>query len=285
MVLRGVARYVLLNADRVVASRFLDVASFGYVTISRELSNAATGEIAVPVGKAFAPGFSRFQDDLKRFEDAFWRTVSGISLMVLPAAFGLAAAADELVYVLLGSKWSELGEILPVFALASGVFFAHSFAGNILVIRKRVKLVVLLAWLRAIVMIACVYIGYTELGVIGVAWGAVWGGVFSFVVLFAAVIYELKSPVWRLPVAIGRPALASIVMWLAITSVSPYLSGVSLADLLVKVVFGGLVYLAVLFVIWRVSGKPKTVEYETFCFFLTSMRKVTRAFSARGVKQ
>jgi PST family polysaccharide transporter len=111
-----VSWYVYSNADFLVAGRLLGKEALGFYSFALSLARIPLDRMAAMVQQVTPAVFSAVQDD----RPALRRYVLGLSealaLVTMPATWGLALVAQELIPVLLGEKW--LGAVIPLQILA-----------------------------------------------------------------------------------------------------------------------------------------------------------------------
>jgi PST family polysaccharide transporter len=116
LTLNGILAYVAYNAEKVMIGRFWGADAIGIygrayylVTIPTDNLNSAVGEVAFSA-------LSRLQHDPIRFRSYFLKGFSLILGLTLPITFACALFADDIVFVLLGPKWTDAAAIVRLIA-------------------------------------------------------------------------------------------------------------------------------------------------------------------------
>lgn len=176
----GFFEFIALHIDRVAIGRFYGAAPLGvydraYVGASLPISNLAT-----TFSKVLLPAFSRIQTDPQRLRQAYGTVILLGGSFVLPTAFGIAGAANELVYVLLGDRWSEAIPILRILAIGAGFNFLTHYSGILCesIARLRTKLVIQAGH---IVFLVGSFYSLQEMGILGIALGVALGEILRHV--------------------------------------------------------------------------------------------------------
>ncbi len=104
------------NADFLVAGRMLGSTALGFYTIAWNLAFAPQEKVTSLITQVAPAFFSAAQTDYAALRRYLCRLTEGLSLIIVPAALGLALVASELVPLALGRKWS--GAIVPLELLA-----------------------------------------------------------------------------------------------------------------------------------------------------------------------
>jgi O-antigen/teichoic acid export membrane protein len=102
--------------DNFVVGRLLGAASLGVYSVAYRLGDFPTGVVGYAVGRVMFPAYSRLQDDLSAFRNAFVQNMERVTLLALPTSVALFVYAEQIVSVLLGPKWH--GAVAPLRILA-----------------------------------------------------------------------------------------------------------------------------------------------------------------------
>jgi lipopolysaccharide exporter len=105
------------SLDTLFIGRFAGEAPLGQYNRARLLVKLPLDRITQGTAKVLFPAFSRVQHDHERLRAAYLTGLRGMSLLIIPAAAGMAVAARELQLVVLGPQWEEAARVLPYLAL------------------------------------------------------------------------------------------------------------------------------------------------------------------------
>ncbi len=109
------------RSDQFFVGKYLGPLASGYYAIAARVSNLMTEVMIRSLSRVTLSSFSRLQGEPARFSSAFARVVEMQSLIVLPAAVGLALLAPEVVTCFFGAKW--LPSVPAMEVLLLGVIF------------------------------------------------------------------------------------------------------------------------------------------------------------------
>jgi len=112
-----VAWYVQSNADFLVAGRVLGQAALGVYTLAWTIASAPVDKITALVTRVAFPIFATIQDDAVALRRYLLNLTEGLALPTFAAGTGLALVADDLVHLVLGSKWEAAITPLRLLAL------------------------------------------------------------------------------------------------------------------------------------------------------------------------
>jgi O-antigen/teichoic acid export membrane protein len=120
-----ICNYVALQGDNMVVGRWLGPAALGAYGRAYQLMAMPAALFADVLDTALFPAMAKVQGDPQRLTTAYRRGVSLVALVMLPASALLFTLAPEIVYVLLGPKWSNA--VAPFQILALGMLFRSSY--------------------------------------------------------------------------------------------------------------------------------------------------------------
>ncbi|GAB3823445.1 lipopolysaccharide biosynthesis protein [Hymenobacter jeollabukensis] len=111
--------YMTGELDKLSISRLWGAAAVGLYSRAWMLIGLPIYTLSSSVARVALPSFSQVQHDRPRLRAAYLRSLVLIGSVIPPICLGAAAAAPEVVRVMLGAKWLEA---VPVFRLVCGVF-------------------------------------------------------------------------------------------------------------------------------------------------------------------
>lgn len=168
--------YMTGELDKLSISRLWGAAAVGLYSRAWMLIGLPIYTLSSSVARVALPSFSQVQHDRPRLRAAYLRSLLLIGSVIPPICLGAAAAAPEVVRVMLGDKWLAA---VPVFRLVCGVFalsmmnmFAATVADATATLRR--KLWLTLAHAGALLALFGLLRGF---GLIGVAAGVLLGEV------------------------------------------------------------------------------------------------------------
>ncbi len=120
--LNGLVYYLSCNADKVLLGRVWGVGALGVYGRGYQLISIPTDNLNYTVGEVAFSALSRLQDDPSRLKSYFLKGYSLILAATLPLTLACAIFADDVVAVLLGSKWTAVAPIFRALAPTILVF-------------------------------------------------------------------------------------------------------------------------------------------------------------------
>lgn len=258
------------RADPLLLGAFLPTKAIGHFSMGSRVSTMAVGEVLQPVSKVLFPAFSRIKDNPWRLREGYLRAQGLMALIALPIGVGLAALAAPLVTLLLGTEWAPAIPVVQFLAIAAAV--QHTNQLNAIGMATGNTRALFFRDLRALFVRLPLILGGMILGPmvgVGLLTGAIMGHVASSSInalLNMHLVARISQVKIREHLALlWRPALASAAMAAAIAGIAPYspfpntLFG-SIGEIALSGVLGGLVYIAVLILLWLAAGRPQGPE-------------------------
>lgn len=114
--LLGIITYVASNLDKVLLGRFWGANALGLYGRAYQLINVPTLLINSAVAEVAFALLARVQHDQERVKSYFLKSYSLVLAMTIPITICAGEFAPDLVSVLLGPKWQQVGPILRLLA-------------------------------------------------------------------------------------------------------------------------------------------------------------------------
>jgi len=157
--LNSLVSYIATNSEKILLGRFWGVDALGIYGRAYQLINIPTDNLNSAAGEVAFSALSRLQDDPGRLKAYFLKGYSVLLALTLPITIACALFANEMVFILLGPKWTAASEIfrllaptILVFALINPLFWLLCSLG---LVRRSLNLGLIIAPL----MIASYVIG------------------------------------------------------------------------------------------------------------------------------
>lgn len=97
--------FLITNIDDAIVGRVLGVEALGFYTLAYTISNLPATQITHLVGRVMFPLYAKLQDDRTSLKYAYLKTLQYVSMLSIPAAFGIFIIAPDFVSIVLGDKW------------------------------------------------------------------------------------------------------------------------------------------------------------------------------------
>lgn len=259
IVARNIAVFMQGRGDQFVVAKFFGIEKIGLYTMAIRFAELPTKHFMAPMLMPVYAALAKKQEEPEQFSRSVLQVIGATFAVALPAATLLATLSEEFVGAILGSKWeSSVPLVAPmIFSLMAAVLSEP--AVTTLTLSGRVRLLAALHWLSAasvvIVMLSVAQWNDLELLVLA-----------RVVLAFAILLYyyrwmrlTLHLSWGRLFMCIYRPCIATIALACATTAISATDLG-AWVTIILGTILGGLVYIAVLYGLWRVAASPASGE-------------------------
>jgi O-antigen/teichoic acid export membrane protein len=210
MTLNGLVVYVSSNFEKVLVGRFWGAEAIGIYGRAYQLIRIPTDNLNSAIGEVAFAALSRLQVDPDRLRRYFLKGYSLVVALTLPITVACALFADDIVFVLLGSKWKDAAPIFRLLAPTILVYAIVNPLGWLLnslgLVERGLKIALVFA---PFILIA--YVIGLPYGPKGVAFA--YSGVMTLW-LAPFVVWAVRGTVVRardILVALTRPAYSSVV--------------------------------------------------------------------------
>ena len=122
LTLNGLVAYVAYNAEKVMIGYFWGADAIGIYGRAYQIVSIPTDNLNSAVGEVAFSALSRLQDDPPRLKSYFLKGFSLVLGMTLPITITCALFADDVVFVLLGPKWTDTIAIVRLLAPTIAIF-------------------------------------------------------------------------------------------------------------------------------------------------------------------
>ncbi len=264
--LTGVSFVAALNnkLDVLILGRLVSPADVGAFFVGGSIASMPSGELATPMARAIYPGLAERQEEASNMREAYLRGVEAIAFIAMPASFGVAFLATELVALLLGDQWGRASVMLSYFAPALGVMTILSATNAYALAQGRAKLVFLREVVVFLFRTPVFVVSAMLYGLMGAALASAVG--VTLITFLNAGLYARLSrrsplePFWRA----RRSFLGVAGMAVYFLFLRDHLSPISDAPLALRVaaevIIGASIHFAVVLTAWRLESAPPGVE-------------------------
>lgn len=265
MLANNIAGVILGKVPHFAVGRLFGAQSLGAYTVGAEIAHLAYTELIAPINRATFPGYARLAGDPPAFRRICLDATAAILLIVLPVTIAVAVLAAPIVRVLLGSQWAEAAPIIQVLAFAGAVSAVTSNNVAVYLALGRPHLATSIFVVRLMMVLVAIALLVGPHGMLGVAWAELLASVGSLAISLPVLFRTLKLRSLDYLGHLWRPLLASALTGAVMVAVLQWLPGQeslasALVGLLVAGPVGALSYVLLVAVLWRLSGRPQTVE-------------------------
>ena len=256
----SVVAYLQNHADKLILGRIAGPRDLGLYNLAGEVALLPSTAVIAPINRAVFPAYAALNGERVALEARFVSVIGTIAALALPLSLGLGVLAGPAVALLLGAQWIEAVPLLKLFVLTGLV---SALQGNlyslIVALGHPQKSTLITLW------IACVHVPALALacwyyGVIGAAVAhlvaAVLGLIPLHIVFFRLTGFSVAAYARCFP----RPLMAALAAALALLGFEQLWGADQAASPLLLLIAGSTlfaaIYLALLWALWRLAGRP-----------------------------
>lgn len=275
MLVGNIGGFVNQKVDELVVGAMAPASALGIYSMSLDIGQMVTAELARPINRVLLPLLSKLQDEAGRMRDVYLKVMASVNAFTLPAGVGLALSAPYVVAVVLGAKWQGAIPYVQIFALYGALRFIYSGAGSVLVALGKVRATSELQWLEAALMMGFCIIG----GLIDSLFGIALARLLVALVMGVVTVFYLTKladiTIVHFFLGLWRSVLSVIVMAAALAMIPKTFFPSPLLALLGYITVGALTYSVVLLLLWWKTGKPDGIEPMVLVACQRAYRKMT----------
>ena len=285
LMLNNALTFLSQRGAHLVVGRLLTPKALGLYTISYEMANLPTTEMAMPVNRAIFPGYSKVQNDRAALQSAFLRVLGVIAIVTIPAGVGMACIAHLFVPAVLGANWMTAAPLISLLALAGTI---NALQANIESVyfatgHPRLKAAMTLLEVACFLPLLLLLVPRYELN--GAAAALIITASVAAPVNYAFALKLLRLAPLTLVRELWRPLLAALIMTAVLlvvfpkSAVRPSSMG-NLWAMIVAALLGASVYTLSLCTMWLSVGRPAGGEQ----WVLTQLRHLIRPTRSTAAK-
>ena len=255
-----VAQVVQTQAERLAVGMFAPIHAVGLYSVSKDFSSIFTLEIATALNRVtFVTTAKRAAAPHEEPERAA-AMLGAYAMIAAPMGFGLAAVAEDAVFLLFGAQWLAAAPLLQLIAPASALYAVYKLIASSLQAMGLARRAAIMSCTGALATVAALFAISAAAGdgrsiaaaALAVNAAVLAGGIAAYARL-------LRASALRLAAAVGRPLLASVAM-MALVQMAPIETGSAPVDLFASILLGASSYVGSLILVWRLSGSPNGAE-------------------------
>lgn len=254
----------LEQADQLFIGTLLGEEQLGYYTIAARIPEMVIANFSLVLTTVLFPTYAKMKNDIPQLTQGFLTTTRYTSFITIPAGFGLAAVAPELVTVAFGNNWEPAVVILRVLAFLGMAATLPWSVGDVFKAIGRPDLSTKLLLLEALITFPLIWLLASETREAAMASFANLIAISIAAVLrFVLVSRFLKFPVWDFIKIFAAPFIAGIIMFALVAAWREVAASLpALIILIISVAIGAIVYPAIMFILEK-DELMQTRDYLT----------------------
>lgn len=262
---KAIVGYARAKTDTFILGKFFSLSDVGAFNIAKEFGLLVYEQIALPVSDIIMSGVQKNSSCRNKVASTIESYMVFLTVIVLPACFGTALLADEIVIVILGDKWIGAGLLLKplsIFGFFVSLTAVLTAATNAL---RKVKSSFYLELVIALIAVFLLYF-YRELEIHEFSIVVVSIGFVTFCFYFLLVKCYIPLSPLRIVVAILPCVFSTLCMVFTLYHVKNALGNIHVFQLIVLIFCGILSYALALYPLLTITYKKnqyiKTIKEQ-----------------------
>ncbi len=245
------------NVDYLIIGRFLGTTALGFYTVAYQLVTIPLNKINPVLTQFSFPVMSILQGENRRIADVYQRTLQLVVLVTLPLLIGLGLTARPAILVLFGSRWEASVPLIQALTLLGIFRCLNNLNGPVFLSKGRADFGFWQHVIKAVVNVGVFYVA-VQAGVRMLAWSYSLLVVIEYLIVLFWIRHLVGLRLGPFARSLVPPISAAAVMAGAVLAVQwairltgPAATWPVIAELMVEVAAGGLVYLGVMWLLDR----------------------------------
>jgi len=164
----NIVLFLIYNIDNAIVGRMIGMEALGFYTIAYMISNLPATQITHLVERVMFPVYSKMQDDRASLKRNYFKTLKYVSMLSVPAAFGIFVVAPDFVRIVLGEKWMPAVPVLQVLCFSGLARSISATTGSIFQGTGRPDIFLKTSFLQLLTMVFLMFLLISRFGIIGV---------------------------------------------------------------------------------------------------------------------
>ncbi len=265
MLATNLLQFAQRRADTFILGKTLGLTALGIHALAMELANLVATEFAMPLRRAFMPGYSKLQDKQAELRAQFCMAYGAAMVIAVPFAVGVASVAEPAIRLAFGGDWMQAVSPLRVLAF-NGLFGASAvFCWPVIVAMGQPRRLAPLQLLSLLVGAPAIYFASLEWGLTGAAWAMTGMSALYALLVMRVVLRLMQAPAEMVLSWMPRVLAAALVMALSLRALQATLPAIDTAgaaglSFTTSIAAGVITYPLALMALWALSGKPEGPE-------------------------
>ncbi len=165
----GILVFLTTRLDDGLVGKLLGMKELGFYINAYFFANLPATHITAILASLIFPTYAHYSEDQDKLNQLFLRVLKVVSIITIPASFGILALSDEIASVLLGEIWLPMVPALKVLVFF-GLFRAvAACTGPLFKAMGKPKILFWILFWKLIVIAAIIYPLITHYGILGAA--------------------------------------------------------------------------------------------------------------------
>jgi len=261
--IRSIGGYVNTQVDQIAIGGVSGAAAMGRYSVAADVATSPSREVNDPMIAVLFPVMSTLRGDELQLRALYLRTIGWSTIICVSMSVGVTLVVPKMVPIVLGAKWLNIEPMMGWLALAAGVSGVSSATYPLFDAIGKPHLGARLQWVRAIMLSLALFpVAYLTHSLVAIAMARlVMVTIFVPTLFFAAGRTIGISPIDYVDV-VWRPFVAAAAMAVAVGGFNWLAPLPNAFGLVSDIAIGVLTFGAVITLLWKLSGSPRSAEYD-----------------------
>lgn len=188
LTLSGLLNTIFNNIYTVVIGKIFSAVQLGYYNRADSLKQLPVTNLSNALNKVTFPLFSKIKDNDEKLKEVYKRLMKVVVFIITPVLSVMIVVATPLINLVFTEKWLQAVPYFQVLALTGILYPIHSYNLNILKVKGRTDLFLILEIIKKALVIIVLIVSL-KYGIMGLIWGQV---ICSFLAFFINTYYTGK---------------------------------------------------------------------------------------------
>jgi lipopolysaccharide exporter len=265
--------FIRTRVVELILGRITGPRELGLFSVSNELSQLASTELAAPINRALFSAYAKQGANPQEVGQSYLRAAPIIWIVTLPIVVGTYLTAPQLVMLLLGPQWEAAVPLLKLLSIAGVVSLVSTGAIHVYWAIDRARLETFVEAFWVVTLVGLVLILVPMQGVVGAAQALL----ASYVMLVPVTMFLLRRyasvSMSKTASRCWRQVVACLAMAFVVDAIGgdwrPHGAAQALSQLITMAGTGAVVYATSLGTLWWASGRPEGPERDLLALAAT----------------
>ena len=164
---------------QVIIGKYYTPMALGQYTRAKQFASIFSSNLTTIVQRVSYPALSSIQDDKERLIRGYRKVIKITMYVTFICMMMLAAVSRPMIEVLIGEKWLEAANMLPIICMMMMLYPLHAINLNMLQVQGRSDLFLRLEIIKKIIALGPLCLGIF-VGIYWMLWGSVLGGFIGY---------------------------------------------------------------------------------------------------------
>jgi lipopolysaccharide exporter len=257
---RAVGSYFITQIDVIAIGGVAGATSMGRYTVGKDVASSPVEELNEPVSAVLFPVMARYQSEPEQLRSLYLKTLGWAAVIGASASVGVVMIAQDMVDLILGSKWHDIVPLMAWLSLTAGISALTNSSFTVLDILGIPKVGARMQWLRvALMALALCPIAYLTHNLLMIAQARLAVTIIFVPSLLLSVGHRISVTGWDYVQTFWRPTVGGAAMAGVLQLVNNTLTA-GFERLIVDVLLGILTFGGTIFALWSLKKQALSPE-------------------------